>query len=146
MNKWRTTLPKHIQAAIAADLNSETIRGLLVIVETIAQNLNPRTLPQNPDGIIAALCQELTRWVVVSSDLSPYAYVRQPLEVAGVAIATLDLRKVQPDDFCPEEMNPAIWPQVLKAAKRYHDAHPAPADTTDTPATERAHERPATRH
>jgi hypothetical protein len=141
MKKWRTTFPKHIQAAIDADLSPEVIRGLLLIVETVAQNVNPRTLPENADAIIATLCQHLTRWVVVSSDLSPYAYVRQPLEVAGVAIATLDLRKVQPDDFCPAEMNPVVWPQVLTAAKRYHDAHPTPVDPMEA-----AHESLATRH
>lgn len=122
-----TALPSDLQAAIDADLSLDALRGLLVMIATVSESVDPRFMPFPAYRVIAGLCHDPKRWSVVCNQHSPYLFVRAPIEFADLSIWTLDLRAVL-DEPEPRDLPPEIWTQVQLAAKRYIDSHPAPVD------------------
>jgi len=107
-------------------VSGDAMRGLVVVIGTVVETLNPAFLPSPPYAVVAALCEALLRWVVVAGPMSPYAHVRSPIEAAGLTTCTVDLRKVHPDTDRPEGVPAPVWPTVQDAARRYRAAHPQP--------------------
>ena len=125
MARWHTNLPAEIEAAADADLSGPALRGLVVIVTTLLDSLNPQHLPDPPTAVLAALCENLGHWVVAVSPRSPYVFLCPPIDYAGVTVGTLDLRQVKPDSARPEQVPRQIWPTVLRHAARYRETHPS---------------------
>lgn len=125
MTHWRTALPHDVQAAVDANVHGDAMRGLVVVIGTVVETLNPAFLPSPPYAVVAALCEDLLRWVVAAGPMSPYAHVRSPLEAAGLSICTVDLRKLRADTLRPDGVPEAVWPTVVSAAQRYREACPA---------------------
>lgn len=131
MTHWRTALPHDVQAAVDANVHGDAMRGLVVVIGTVVETLNPAFLPSSPYAVVAALCEDLLRWVVAAGPMSPYAHVRSPIEAAGLSICTVDLRKVHVGTVRPDGVPEAVWPTVVAAAQRYREACPEQAMAAD---------------
>ena len=127
----RSALPDDVRAAVDANVRGDAMRGLVVVIGTLVETLNPAFLPCPPYAVIAALCEDLLRWVVAAGPMSPYAHVRSPIEAAGFSIYAVDLRKVHADTLRPHGVPDAVWPTVLAAAQRYREACPEQAMAAD---------------
>lgn len=124
-------LPDDVQAAVDANVRGDAMRGLVVVIGTVVETINPAFLPSPPYAVVAALCEDLLRWVVAAGPMSPYAHVRSPIEAAGLSIWTVDLRKVRADTVRPDGVPEAVWPTVVAAAQRYREACPEQAMAAD---------------
>lgn len=118
----RTPLPQEIQAAINANVAGDAMRGLVLIVSAVTASLNPAYLPSPAHHLVAALCEDLTCWVVIAGPTSPYCHVRPPVSDDGVSGCVVDLRHVHRNTPCSEGFPPEVWAKVREAARRYRAA------------------------
>ncbi len=109
------------QAAVDANLSGPALRGVLTVIEAVIDGLDGRYLPPRPHGVIAALCENLTAWVVVGSPYSPYVHVRAPIAPDGIAIMPVDLRTVREGEACPQGIDRTAWAKVVAAARTYRE-------------------------
>lgn len=108
-----------IRAAVHAKLSDAPLRGLVLLIASIGELLDPKTVPAPAYSVICRLCENLRSWVLVTNPNSPYGFLRGPVTGVDLALHTLDLRACPPDSERPEEVPRHVWPSVLRAAERY---------------------------